>query len=174
MSTHPLPHQETTYKTNHTHTKAYTLATRSSRTIPRPPVVILSIFFIGGGFRTSKNRNRQKPAPRASHVKGKKIVVSKNPATSSMTISLASPLPKIHWALHDDQIANPTIIAMDMILYQVPSATIAKYSGSAPNVPKVPGIPGNRPAPNQMDRTRATLSARRTRLNAFTDSRLSD
>jgi len=59
------------------------------------------------------------------------------------------------------------IISKNNAWYLVCKKLTNKYKGIAPAVPKVPGIPGKRPAPNQMDNIKATLSKRRALLNTF-------
>ncbi len=64
-------------------------AARSSSTTPAP-FFTRSRAEAGQGFRTSKIRNRTKPAPTAGQEKGAKAIVTRYPATSSMTMGDAS------------------------------------------------------------------------------------
>jgi len=66
------------------------------------------------------------------------------------------------------------IISKNTAWYLVCKKLTNKYKGIAPAVPKVPGIPGKRPAPNQIDNIKATLSKKRALLIAFNMFKISD
>jgi hypothetical protein len=65
-------------------------------------------------------------------------------------------------------------ISMNKTWYPASKKSINTYKGIAPAVPRVPGIPGKRPVPNQMDNSKATLSRKLAFLIAFIISKLSD
>ena len=154
---------------------AYRPASRSSNTIPNPPLSF-SRCFMGKGFKTSKNRNRKNPRQRASQEWGKRAIVNKYPTTSSMTTSEGSFFPNRFWVLSEDQTAITTASRSRTVytLLRIPRLFNARTRGTAARVPMVPEANGESPLPNQVERTKASLSEKTDFLNISWMDKLSD
>ena len=84
-------------------------------------------------------------------------MVTKKPATSSITTSEGSGVPNISWVRCEAQIATIVMATSAKAPYQTPNQPRTKMRGTAAKVPNVPGITGAKPEPHHVDKIRAIL-----------------
>ena len=129
-------------------TMPMTPAATSSRTTPQPPGKFSSSQPTGGGLTMSKNRNATNPAASGAQCdRSTSAIVTRYPATSSITIFWQSWVPHARSAPSAAMIAIPVIATTTSAYCQRGRGASAIAIGTATAVPHVPGAIGEYPAP---------------------------